>query len=74
MDRIHHMPSDVEPESVGDLVEDCRCLEGECTSHGISLHPAHHDLGVHPHETEVTEETKHLIDGYNNYGADPRHR
>ena len=68
MDPIHHMPSDIEPQDLGDLVEDCRCLEGECTSHGITLHPAHHDLSVHAHNAEVTEETKHLIDGYSDYG------
>jgi hypothetical protein len=68
MELVHHMPSDVEPESVGDLVEDCRCLEGECTSHGISLHPAHHEMPPHPVSTEVTEQARHLIDGYSDYG------
>ena len=58
----HDVPSAVDPTSLADLVDDCKCLEGECAVHGVDLHPAPH-LDVHPHvEVVISEQIQHSVD------------
>lgn len=64
-----HAPyADLEP--LPDLVEECRCVEAECTAHGVDLHrePRHETLP--PAEPVVISETvSHLVDGLADYGC-----
>jgi hypothetical protein len=60
--------SDLEPLSV--LIAECRCVEGECASHGVSLHPQRHRIASsHPSPFVIGEVTRHMIDGYAEYGS-----
>jgi hypothetical protein len=59
-----------DPEPLSDLIEECRCAEAECESHGINLHPDHHDqakAGSAP--LVVDEATRHIVDGISEYGG-----
>ena len=58
-----------DPEPLAELIEECRCVEGECASHGITLHP--HQSAARPHKDLVTigETTRHIVDGYGDYGT-----
>lgn len=58
-----------DPEPLAQLIEECRCVEGVCASHGIDLHPAH--AVDHPHHDPVSigESSRHIVDGYGDYGT-----
>jgi len=58
-----------DPESLAELIEECRCVEGECASHGVTLHPI--PSAARPHEDVVAigETTRHMVDGYGDYGT-----
>jgi hypothetical protein len=57
-------------ESLPQLIEECRCLEQECASHGVGLHVAHHhDTSRHPVPIVIGEGTRHALDGYPEYGT-----
>ena len=58
----HDVPSTVDPTSLMDLVDDCRCLEGECAGHGVDLHPAAHPDDRAHVEVVITEQTQHAVD------------
>lgn len=59
-----------DPETFDELIEECRCVEGECAAHGVGLHPAHHDATApHPAPVEIGETTRHLVDDYPEYGG-----
>ena len=57
-------------ESLPELIEEGRCVEHECASHGLGLHAEHHH-GARPVPTAITigEGTQHLLDGYPDYGS-----
>jgi hypothetical protein len=56
-------------EPLAEIIEECRCVESECASHGITLHPR--DAAALPHQDPVTigETTRHIVDGYGDYGT-----
>ena len=59
-----------DPEPWSELIDECRCVEGECAAHGVSLHPEqHHVVGIHPEPMVIGEPTRHLVDGYPDYGS-----
>lgn len=59
-----------DPEPFSELIEECRCVEGECAAHGVSLHPQHHrDVGTRPAPVLIGEATRHIVDGYPDYGS-----
>ena len=58
-----------DPEPFAELIEECRCVEGECTSHGVTLHPHHTAAGPHPEPVAIGEATRHIVDGYGDYGS-----
>ena len=59
-----------DPEPFAELIEECRCVEGECATHGVSLHPQHHEVASsHPAPVVIGEQTKHLVDDYPAYGG-----
>ena len=59
-----------DPEPFDQLIEECRCVEGECATHGVTLHPEHHDTSApHPAPLEIGEKTRHLVDDYPAYGG-----
>ena len=59
-----------DPEPLSELIEECRCVEGECAAHGVSLHPQHHrDVGTRPAPVLIGEATRHIVDGYPDYGS-----
>lgn len=59
-----------DPEPFAELIEECRCVEGECAAHGVPLHPEHHDATAsHPAPVLIGEETRHLVDEYPDYGG-----
>lgn len=52
-----------------ELASDCRCVTEECTCHGISLEPPHHDAHKRPPESlGIEDETVELLEGYADYG------
>lgn len=60
--------ADLEP--ISELAEECRCVEAECTAHGVDLHhaPVHHNHA--PTEpVRIGETTRHLLDGLPDYGC-----
>lgn len=59
--------ADLEP--LAELIEDCRCVEGECATHGVDLHPAHAVARPHQEPVAIGESTSHLVDGLADYGA-----
>jgi len=60
----------VDPEPLPEMVEECRCVEAECTAHGVDLHPGHRPEGPHPTAvTQVDDATGHLVDGLPPYGC-----
>jgi hypothetical protein len=59
-----------DPESLSELIEECRCLEGECASHGVTLHPDHHlTASPHPAPIVIGDVTRHVVDEYSDYGS-----
>lgn len=59
-----------DPETMSELVEECRCVEGECASHGVTLHPEQHRaVSPHPAPIVIGEGTRHMVDGYADYGS-----
>jgi hypothetical protein len=59
-----------DPEPMSDLIEECRCLEGECASHGLELHAEHHvALGSAPGPIVIDDVARHAVDGYAEYGG-----
>jgi hypothetical protein len=60
--------ADTEPLS--ELIEECRCVEEECAAHGVNLHSAQHlDVRPHPAPMMIGEVTRHILDGYADYGS-----
>jgi feruloyl-CoA synthase len=59
-----------DPEPLAEQVEECRCLEAECTAHGVDLHqqprPGFH-LPAEP--VVISEKVGHLVDGMTDYGC-----
>jgi hypothetical protein len=59
-----------DPKPWPELIEDCRCVEGECAAHGVGLHPERHRVaGFHPAPMVIGEATRHIVDGYPDYGS-----
>jgi hypothetical protein len=59
-----------DPEPLSELIEECRCVEAECAAHGVALHSAQHwDAGPHPAPMLIGEVTRHILDGYADYGS-----
>lgn len=60
--------SDTEPLS--ELIEECRCVEEECAAHGVGLHGARQsDATSRPASMLIGEVTRHILDGYADYGS-----
>jgi hypothetical protein len=60
--------ADLEP--LPDLIDECRCAEAECAAHGVNLHPEHHQAACrHVGPVEIDERTRHVVDGYSDYGS-----
>jgi hypothetical protein len=66
-------PDDVpyaDPEPLAEIIEECRCVEAECAAHGVDLHPeSHQHPGPHPAALVIGEATRHIVDGYPEYGG-----
>jgi hypothetical protein len=59
-----------DPEPFSELIAECRCVEGECASHGVTLHPQRHrTASPHPAPMVIGEVTRHVVDGYADYGS-----
>jgi hypothetical protein len=59
-----------DPEPMSELVEECHCVEAECAAHGLALHLVQHsDAGPHPEPVLIGEVTRHILDGYADYGS-----
>jgi len=59
-----------DPEPLSELIEECRCVEGECAAHGLALHPARHrDVDPRPGPVLIGDATRHIVDGYPDYGS-----
>jgi hypothetical protein len=59
-----------DPEPWSELIADCRCVEGECAAHGVGLHPQRRRVvGSHPAPMVIGEMTRHMVDGYPDYGS-----
>ncbi|HEY4991604.1 MAG TPA: hypothetical protein VII33_05910 [Nakamurella sp.] len=59
-----------DPESLSELIAECRCVEGECSAHGMDLHLARHrDASPFPPPIMIGEQARHLVDGYPDYGG-----
>ncbi len=66
---IHSDVPYADPETFAELIQECRCLEDEFTTHGVGLHPAHRPEARHPASVAIREETRHMVDGYPAYGT-----
>jgi hypothetical protein len=65
-------PDDVpyaDPESLPELIDECRCAQAECAAHRVDLPPEAHRLVAHPVPMAIDEPTRHLVDGYSDYGG-----
>lgn len=61
-------PYDEQP-SLRTLARDCGGVTEECTCHGISLDPPHHDVrAAPPGALHIDERTVGLLEGYEDYG------
>ncbi len=59
-----------DPQSLSVLIEECRCLEGECAAHGVVLHPVHHRSSApSPAPIVIGEAIRHVMDGFPDYGG-----
>lgn len=59
-----------DPEPLSELIEECRCVEAECGSHGVTLHgECHRAVSPHPTPVVIGEITRHIVDGYADYGS-----
>lgn len=59
-----------DPQTLSVLIEECRCLEGECADHGVVLHAEHHDAArPSPAPIVIGAATRHVLDGYSDYGC-----
>jgi hypothetical protein len=59
-----------DPEPLSELIEECRCVEGECASHGVDLHAAHHVAsGSPPAAIVIDDAARHAVDGFADYGG-----
>jgi hypothetical protein len=59
-----------DPEPLSELIEECRCVEAECAAHGVNLHPEQrHDDSPHHAPVVIDEVTRHILDGYPDYGS-----
>lgn len=68
MNRHDEVPY-ADPEPFAEIIEECRCVEGECAAHGVGLHPGHHQPVAAPAGPVVIgDSTRHLVDGYSDYG------
>lgn len=64
-----HVPY-TDPEPLADLVEECRCVEAECTAHGVDLHQEPRRGTAAPAgPVVITETVSHLVDGLAEYGC-----
>jgi len=63
MSLRHHVPADIDAESVAELSADCASLSPLCPSE--PLPPPEH---WQPHPVPISDQTRHLIDGMSDYG------
>ena len=64
MSLRHHVPADVEPQSVAELTADCAELAVLYPEH--PLPPPQHRA---PHPVQISEEARHLTDAMSEYGG-----
>ena len=65
-------PDDVpysDPEPLAEVIEECRCAQAECAAHTVELPPERHRPAVPAAPLVVDEPTRHLVDGYSDYGG-----
>jgi hypothetical protein len=66
----HHDVPYADPEPLSELIEECRCVEQQCASHGVALHSAQRWApGPRPAPIVIGEGTRHILDGYADYGS-----
>jgi hypothetical protein len=66
----HHDVPYADPEPMSAIIEECRCVEEQCRSHGVGLHSAQHrNSSTHPAPMFIGEPTRHILDGYADYGS-----
>jgi len=59
-----------DPEPMSELIRECRCVEQECAAHGVGLHSVQHRAASpHPAPVLIGERTRHILDGYADYGS-----
>ena len=61
------VPSDIEPDSIIDLVEDCREVSGVLSPYVIDLSSLPVQRGALP--VDITAGTAAVLDGYGEYGS-----
>ena len=61
------VPSDIEPDSIIDLVEDCREVSGVLSPFVIDLSNIPTPRGAMP--VDITAGTAAVLDGYGEYGS-----
>jgi hypothetical protein len=67
---IHADVPHADTEPLCELIEECRCVEKECAAHGVALHAARHGVATpHPAPMLIGEVTRHMLDGYTDYGS-----
>ena len=67
---IHDEVPYADPEPMVELIEECRCVEGECAAHGVTLHPERRrEVVPRPAPVRIAETTSHIVDGYPDYGS-----
>jgi hypothetical protein len=66
----HHDVPYADPEPLSELIRECHCVEEECAAHGVALHsPQRWDSSPHPAPVLIGEVTRHILDGYADYGS-----
>lgn len=58
-----------DPEPMSELAEECRCVEAECTAHGVDLHEHRPDSHAPAGPVVIGETVRHLVDGLPEYGC-----
>ena len=67
---IHDEVPYADPEPLSELIDECRCVEGECAAHGLTLHPGRHaDGSPRPEPLLIGEAARHAVEGYPSYGS-----
>jgi hypothetical protein len=59
-----------DPEPFDEVLAECECVQAECEAHRIGDLHGRPGVAGHPvHPVVIDDRTRHLVDGYSDYGG-----